>query len=55
MREPRAGYPSEMTSVLIYVLAVLLVPLALSLMLFVMVRIEGDPTSAPQPRLPQVP
>ena len=48
------GYSLSMTSVLTYVLAVLLVPLAVSLMLFVMARIEGDSRSGQQAELPQV-
>ncbi|HUS22262.1 MAG TPA: hypothetical protein VMZ66_09655 [Aeromicrobium sp.] len=44
-----------MTSVVAYVLAVLIVPLALSLMLFVMAHIEGESPSNPQSRLPHAP
>jgi hypothetical protein len=44
-----------MTSVLTYVLAVLLVPMAIALMLFVMARIEGESPSDRQSQLRQVP
>jgi hypothetical protein len=44
-----------MTSVLTYVLAVLLVPLAVSLMLFVMAQVEGEPPSGRRSKLRQVP
>lgn len=47
MYEHLCGYLSDMTSVLAYVFVVLLVPLALSLMLFVVARIEGEPPNPP--------
>lgn len=52
MRERHAGTCRGMTTVLPYVLAVLLVPLAISLMLFVMGRMEDERPAAPkaQPR-----
>ncbi len=37
-----AGYVAVMTTVLPYLLAVLLTPMALALMLFVVARIEGE-------------
>ena len=43
MRERSAGYLSGMTTVLPYLLAVLLAPVALTLMLFVVARLEGEP------------
>src|SRR5688572_15449016 len=53
MRAARAGYLSGMTTVLPYLLAVLLTPIALALMLFLVARLEGG---APrEPRLPPVP
>ena len=45
---PHCGYLSDVTSVLAYLLAVLLVPVALSLMLFVMAHLEREPTPTPQ-------
>jgi hypothetical protein len=44
-----------MPSVLTYVLAALLVPLAVSLMLFVMAKVEREPRSGRQSQLRQVP
>lgn len=42
MNDGMPGYLSAMTSVLPYLLAVLLVPIALTIMLFVVARIEGE-------------
>jgi hypothetical protein len=43
MNDRSAGYPATMASVLPYLLAVLLVPAALAIMLFVVARIESEP------------
>jgi hypothetical protein len=43
MNERSGGYPATMASVFPYLLAVLLVPTALAIMLFVVARIEGEP------------
>lgn len=44
----------DMTSVLTYVLAILLVPMAIALMLLMMGRLEAKPPHTPPPRLPHL-
>lgn len=55
MQGMTCGYLPEMTSVLAYVLVILLVPVALALMLFLAARIEGEPPPAARSRLPHAP
>lgn len=43
-----SGYEWGMNSVLMYLLAVLLVPMAIMLMLFIMARVEGEAPTAPK-------
>lgn len=48
LREESTGYVEDMTSVLAYLFAVLFVPVAFALLLFVMARVEGEPSSDPK-------
>jgi hypothetical protein len=48
LREEPTGYVEGMTSVLAYLFAVLFVPVAVALLLFVMARVEGEPSSDPK-------